>query len=66
MNCACASQSATLEKFPKIFQDLSDKNKMVAKSGGAGHTRWKGGVGGGGVIREGSALKGYLFQASGI
>ena len=43
MNCACASQSATLEKFPKIFQDLSDKNKMVAKSGGAGHTRWKGG-----------------------
>ena len=66
MNCACASQSATLEKFPKIFQDLSDKNKMVAKSGGAGHTRWKGGGGGGGVIREGSALKGYLFQASGI
>ena len=47
MNCACASQSATLEKFPKIFQDLSDKNKMVAKSGGAGHTRWKGGGGGG-------------------
>ena len=46
MNCACASQSATLEKFPKIFQDLSDKNKMVAKSGGAGHTRWKGGGGG--------------------
>ena len=69
MNCACASQSATLEKFPKIFQDLSDKNKMVAKSGGAGHTRWKGGGGGTpykGVIREGSALKGYLFQASGI
>ena len=70
MNCACASQSATLEKFPKIFQDLSDKNKMVAKSGGAGHTRWKGVGGGGtpykGVIREGSALKGYLFQASGI
>ena len=49
MNCACASQSATLEKFPKIFQDLSDRNKMVAKSGGAGHTRWKGG-GGGGVL----------------
>ena len=70
MNCACASQSATLEKFPKIFQDLSDKNKMVAKSGGAGHTRWKGGGGRGtpykGVTREGFALKGYLFQASGI
>ena len=48
MNCACASQSATLEKFPKIFQDLSDKNKMVAKSGGAGDTRWK--EGGGGVV----------------
>jgi len=40
MNCACASQSATLEKFRKIFQDLPDKNKMVAKSGGAGHTWW--------------------------
>ena len=41
---------------------------MVAKSGGAGHTRWKGGGGTPykGVIREGSALKGYLFQASGI
>ena len=46
MDCACVSQSATLEKFRKIFQDLSDKNKMVAKSGGAGHTQW----GGGGVL----------------
>ena len=46
MDCACVSQNATLEKFRKIFQDLSDKNKMVAKSGGAGHTQWGGGGGG--------------------
>ena len=30
----------------RIFQDLSDKNKMAAKRGGAGHT----GGGGGGLL----------------
>ena len=66
MNCACASQSATLEKFRNIFQDLSDKKKMVAKSGGVGHTRWKGGGGRGtpynGLYRQAPPGRGIFFR----
>ena len=39
MNCTCASRSTTLEKFCRIFQDCSGKNKMAATSGGAGDGR---------------------------
>ena len=64
MDCACVSQSATLEKFRKMFQDLSDKNKMVAKSGGAGHTQWGGGGGTPYNGRYGEALpeRGTFFR----
>ena len=46
----------------RIFQDLSDKNKMAAKRGGAGHTGGEGCTPYNGLYRAAPPERGTFFR----